>query len=162
MLDRMKERRTLHGVRVTVTNPRPDVTSAHLFAKIQGALALVAEYQPMRLRRLQRDLAEIRVRPQPTHRASFYRESRSCVLDLFFVDTFTEAMIASSIVHEGMHARIQAAGVTGVSMPREERACRRAELRFGIAIPGGEEVAERARWALSLSDEEIAPLWRPG
>ena len=48
--------------------------------------------------------------------------------------------------------------------PREERLCRRAELEFGLSIAEGEVVVERARRALELADEEIAPRvdWREG
>lgn len=38
-------------------------------------------------------------------------------------------------VHEGMHARIQAAGAHVASVADEERACRRAELSFGRWMP---------------------------
>jgi hypothetical protein len=43
------------------------------------------------------------------------------------------------------------------SHAREERLCRRAELEFGLAVPDGGVVVERARQSLALSDREVAP-----
>jgi len=40
---------------------------------------------------------------------------------------------------------------------RQERFCRRAELEFGMLVPNGDRVVERARWTSELSDEEVAP-----
>lgn len=73
----------------------------------------------------------------------------------------TAATVASSIVHEGMHARVHRMGVNPVDRDRakEERLCRRAELEFGRALPVdlGAPVIERALGTLMLADEEVAP-----
>jgi len=68
--------------------------------------------------------------------------------------------IASSIVHEGVHARLRGGGRV---IPRdliawEERLCRKAELGFGLRLPDGAAVVQRARAALAGSDAEVAPL----
>jgi len=157
LLLRLSERRTIAGVLVLVTEPRQDFDTEHLFAKVAGALALVERYKPMRLRRLQKDVERIWVRRHPACRAAFFHASRSCVLDSYFVDTFPVEAIGSSIVHEGVHARVRAAGVRTHAPAKEERLCRRAELRYGLAIPGGESVVARARASLELADDEIAP-----
>jgi hypothetical protein len=69
--------------------------------------------------------------------------------------------VASSIVHEGVHARVEAFGVrrAGRDSAREERLCRRAELAFGQSLPAalGAPVIERARASLGLEDAEVAP-----
>jgi hypothetical protein len=128
-----------------------------------AALGLIAEYQPHRVRRLPRDMDVIWVREHTMCRAAFYGwpDLRACVLDDFFVGTFPEAQIASSIVHEGIHARLRSAGVPWSNCQsaraREERLCREAELSFGLAIPNGEAVAERARLSLLLDDDGVAP-----
>ena len=44
---------------------------------------------------------------------------------------------------------------------RQERFCRRAEIEFGMLVPGGERVVERAQWTSDLSDEEVAPAIDP-
>jgi len=74
----------------------------------------------------------------------------------------TAAPVASSILHEGVHARVEAFGVprSGRDSAREERLCRRAELAFGEALPAalGAPVIERARDSLGLADAEVAPV----
>jgi hypothetical protein len=154
------DRATLRGLPVRVAVDSSE-TTAGLLARLEAVVELVAINQPQRFRRMCEDMAGVSVEPLRTHRAEFRRGSRICVLDTFFVDTFPAELVASSLVHEGMHARIQAAGITGLESPDEERACRRAELRFGLAIPGGEAVVERARAALALDDHDVAPLWKP-
>jgi hypothetical protein len=48
--------------------------------------------------------------------------------------------------------------------PREERLCRKAELEFGLALPDGAVVVERARASLALADQAVAPAvdWAEG
>ena len=71
------------------------------------------------------------------------------------------APVASSILHEGMHARVHAMGVDPVTRDRarEERLCRRVELEFGRALPAelGAPVIERAVASLELDDQGVAP-----
>ena len=71
------------------------------------------------------------------------------------------ATVASSIVHEGIHARVDRMGVSREmrDRAREERLCRRAELEFGQALPAelGLPVIERALGTMALADEEVAP-----
>lgn len=80
------------------------------------------------------------------------------------------APVASSIVHEGVHARVDRF-VHRLGDPsrqrdraREERLCRSAELSFGHSLPPGlgAPVIERALQSLALADEEVAPEvdWR--
>jgi len=72
---------------------------------------------------------------------------------------FTEAQIASSIVHEGMHAHVYALGQSDpAERPDEERMCRQAELEFGRAIPDGEAIVRRALESLALDDNDVAPI----
>ena len=152
--------RVVRGIPVVVTNTRPDIDTEHVFARVAAVLDLVGEYQPWRLRRLRRDLASIDVRRFPC-RAAFFPAERACLLELTFVvnPTFNLAQVASSLVHEGVHARAHAMGVRDFPgrQSKEERLCRRAELDFGRAVPGGEPVVERALATLALSDADVAP-----
>ena len=74
----------------------------------------------------------------------------------------TAATVASSIVHEGIHARVECMGVRreGRDRAREERLCRKAELDFGRALDPalGAPVVERALQSLALSDSDVAPV----
>lgn len=153
------ERRRVHGIDVWVMNDHLHASTEAMFDKVAAALDLVAEVRPWRIGAMQRDFSRIFVRQNTGVRAMFDLE-RSCVLDTYFVAKFAPAQVASSIVHEGVHARLRRGGRT---MPAdliawEERLCRRAELGFGLRVPEGEAVVERARSALALSDADVAPL----
>jgi hypothetical protein len=120
----------------------------------------VESYAPSRMRRLRRDLAGIEVR-RFACRAAFFPESRRALLELTFMvnPAFSIAEIASSLLHEGVHARVYAMGVvrTPTALAKEERLCRRTELWWGQTVPGGQPVVERALASLALPDEAVAP-----
>jgi hypothetical protein len=161
------ETRTVRGIRVAVENTRPDIATEDVLARLDEALALIERHQPWRLAHLRRDLAEIRVVRWPC-RGAYLPAERACITELTFLARrdITAAPVASSIVHEGVHARVHVAGVRaeGRDLAREERLCRRAELAFGLALPPelGAPVVERARESLALADAEVAPAidWR--
>jgi hypothetical protein len=153
------EQRRMHGIEVWVLNDHLHASTEALFAKTADALELIARAQPWRIPMLRRDFARIFIRQNTGCRAIF-DSAGSCVLDTFFVATFAPAQVAASIVHEGVHARLRRGGrvVPPDLIAWEERLCRRAELGFGLRIPDGAAVVERARNALALSDREVAPL----
>lgn len=152
-----------HGVPVVVVNTRPDIATDDVLARLDEALALIAEYQPRRLRHLQRDVSGIRVERFPC-RGAFDPARREIITELTFLARrdITAAPVASSILHEGVHAHVDAFGVrrVGRDAAREERLCRRAELAFGLALPAelGAPVLARARESLGLADAEVAPV----
>jgi hypothetical protein len=94
-------------------------------------------------------------------RAAYLPVLRVCLIELTFLvhPDITAAQVAASIVHEGEHARIEAenGGRAGPTPAETERRCREAEIEFGLAVPGGEAVVARARGALGLADDEVAP-----
>jgi hypothetical protein len=151
----------VHGLPVTILNTRPDIDEHQVVERLTSALDLIAAHAPRRLRRLHRDIAGIVVRRFPC-RGAFIPQTRECLVELTFTvnPRHSLAEIAASIVHEATHARI--AGRCGPlpesQRPREERACRRAELEFGQALPDGAVVVERARAALAMPDRDVAPV----
>jgi hypothetical protein len=162
------ERHVIRGVRVAVANTRPDIESAYVLARLDAALGLIAQYQPVRLRHLLRDVVQISVTAFPC-RGAYLPAQRTILTELSFLARtaeFSAAQIASSIVHESVHARVhRMAERLGLSvaerdMAREERLCRRAELAFGQALPPalGEPVVRRAVESLGLADAEVAPV----
>jgi hypothetical protein len=157
----LAETRSIRGIRVAVVNTRPDIDTERVLRRLDGALELIERYQPWRFRRLRNDFAQILVQRYPC-RAAYDPRSRTCLIELTFLNnpSFSEAQIASSIVHEAMHARLDRMGVRvrEEQKSREERLCRRAEIEFGLAVPNGEPVVERALAALALADEEVAPV----
>ncbi|HCT55667.1 MAG TPA: hypothetical protein DGD08_00490 [Gemmatimonas aurantiaca] len=148
-------------------NSRPDIADADVLARLDEALGLIAQYQPLRFRHLVRDVRGIRVERFPT-RGAFLPAEEVVLTELTFLARrdISAAPVASSILHEGVHARVHAfrSHVLGgrndaESMAREERLCRRAELTFGQSLPPalGAPVIERAAASLALADEEVAP-----
>lgn len=158
------ERRTIRGIPVTLANTRPDIDSGLVFSRLDTALGLIQQYRPGTFAQLTQDFSRIHVVRYPC-RAAFFPDSRTCLVELTFSvnPEFTEAQVAASIVHEGMHAHVHAAGAADpANRPDEERLCRQAELEFGMAIPNGEAVVRRALESLQLDDEGVAPVidWR--
>jgi len=155
----------LHSVRgftVVVDNTRPDIATADVVARLDESLALIERYQPWRLAHLRRDLRQIRVMRYPC-RGAYFAEHRACMVELTFLARrdIGPATVASTIVHEGMHARVHSMGVSDTTRDRsrEERICRRAEFEFGESLPPeiGAPVVERARASLDLADVDVAP-----
>ena len=152
----------LHGVPVTIVNSRPDIDTDVVIARLDEALALIAAHQPWRLRHVQRDVRGIRVE-RFACRGAFLPDERVIITELTFLARrdISAAPVASSLLHEGVHARVHAMGVarSAALLPREERLCRRAELAFGQALPPalGAPVVERALASLTLADGEVAP-----
>jgi len=138
------------------------VSVEDVLARLDEALALIERYQPWRLRHLRRDLNEIRVVRFPC-RGAWIGDEGACVTELTFLARrdISAAPVASSIIHEGMHARVDCMGVSrqGRDRAREERLCRRAELEFGRALPAdlGAPVVQRALESLELADQDVAP-----
>lgn len=152
----------LHGIVVVVENTRDDIRTDSVIERLEEALALIASYQPWRLRHLRHDVRAIHVVRFPC-RGAYLPDERVCITELTFLARrdITAAPVAASIVHEGMHARVEATGVRreGRDRAREERLCRRAELDFGLALPPalGAPVVERAMASLALDDAGVAP-----
>ncbi len=161
---------TIHGIAVQVLNSRPDIATADVVERLTESLTLIGRCQPWRLRHLQRDVRAIRVERYAC-RGAFSPSERVIITELTFLARrdITAAPVASSILHEGVHARVQAmtdalASWTGIhaggrDSAREERLCRRAELAFGQSLPAelGAPVIERALASLQLDDVGVAP-----
>ena len=166
----MPERFTIQGVSVEVLNSRPEIATADVIERLEASLALIGQHQPWRLRHLQRDIRAIRVERYAC-RGAFSPSERVIITELTFLARrdISAAPVASSILHEGVHARVHAmteflARWSGVfpgerDSAREERLCRRGELAFGESLPPelGEPVIERAQASLMLDDVGVAP-----
>lgn len=163
---------TIGGIPVVLNNGRDDIADEVVLGRLAEALDLIATYAPHRFRHLQRDVRSIRVERFPT-RGAYFPAERVILTELTFLARrdITAAPVASSILHEGVHARVHAFRsrvMRGMAetpdMSREERLCRRAELRFGQTLPValGAPVVERAAASLALADNEVAPVvdWR--
>jgi hypothetical protein len=158
-------RRSVRGIDVLLENTRPDISDEDVFARMDEVLGMIERYAPAKLRRLRHDIAGIDVK-RFACRGAFFGETRRVLTELTFIVNrdFSIGEIASSLLHEGVHARVAAAGVfrTQLSLAKEERLCRATELWWGRTIPDGAKVIERASALLTMSDEEVAPQvdWR--
>lgn len=153
---------TVRGIPVVVQNTRPDIATSDVIGRLDEALGLIEAYQPWRLAHFKRDVLRILVVRYPC-RGAYLNGERTVVTELTFLARrdITAAPVASSIAHEGMHARMDRRGAsrTSDSLARQERICRRAELDFGKALPPelGAPVVERALASLALDDQDVAP-----
>jgi hypothetical protein len=152
------------GIPVVVYNTRPDIDTNAVIARLERSLSLIERYVPHHFRHLRRDFAYIIVQ-RFACRGAYFHEQRACLAELTFTvnPDFTDAEVAATILHEAMHARLDALGfpLEMEDRARQERFCRRAEIEFGALVPGGERVIERAQWSSDLSDEEVAPVIDP-
>jgi hypothetical protein len=152
----------VRGFTVGVDNTRPDIETDVVLGRLDEALELIERHQPWRLAHLRRDLAYF-VIVRFACRGAFFPDERACLTELTFLarTDITAAPVASSIVHEGIHARVHAMCAPGIprDIAREERLCRRAELEFGYSLPPqlGEPVIQRALESLQLEDGDVAP-----
>jgi hypothetical protein len=153
----------VRGFTVYVENTRPDIATADVLRRLDEALALIEATQPWRYRHMRRDLSHFIVMRYAC-RGAFFPDERACMTELTFLarTDITAAPVASSILHEGMHARVHAMRLHPASRDpaREERICRKVELAFGLALPPelGAPVVERALASLELDDAEVAPV----
>ncbi len=156
----------VRGFHVTVVNTRPDIATTDTLHRLNEALELIERHVPASFRHMRRDAANILVVRYPT-RGAYLPETRSILTELTFLARrdISAAVVASSIVHEATHARVDSmrrrlgSQATTHADGREERLCRRAELYFGQALPAdlGAPVIERATALLAAKDEELAP-----
>jgi hypothetical protein len=168
LIDSLAESRRLHGIPVSVYRDSSKYDPEAIWAGLGAALDLIAAYKPVWIARLEELGVRIHVQTTPGTRAKLVGGDLA-VLDSYFVSSFLPAQIASSVVHEATHARVRARGIeySTSTIAREERMCRRSELRLGYALlaageQGAEAVIQRAAAALSLADEQVAPAvdWR--
>src|SRR3954463_15619338 len=102
----MMEQHRILGLAVVVENTRPDIATNDVLARLDEALELIERHQPWRMRHLKRDLRQIAIVRFPC-RGAYIPADRTCIAELTFLARrdITAAPVASSIVHEGMHAR---------------------------------------------------------
>ena len=152
----------VRGFPVVVENTRPDIRTADVVERLDEALGLIMSAQPWRLRHLRRDLRCFWI-VRYACRGAYFPDDRACMTELTFLNRrdITAAPVAASIIHEGIHARVDRMGVRrdGRDRAREEWLCRRAELEFGLSLDPslGAPVVERALASLQLSDTDVAP-----
>jgi hypothetical protein len=123
-------------------------------SRVERALLLVKQHSPLHYSRTIRDLECIWIFLLPDGLAEYKHSLRACVLDERFVaDPATSVeRIASAIVHEATHARLERYGI-GYDEDRRARIeaiCFRRELAFAARLPDSsglqQVIAEYLDW----------------
>jgi hypothetical protein len=114
--------------------------------RVEDALRLIKQHSPLHYSRVVHNLKRVWVHLVPHGSGCFDAPLDACELDPRFVlaETTTLAEIASAIVHEATHARLDRWGISydEDKRPRIEAICRRRELNFLRGLPNGEPYRE--------------------
>jgi hypothetical protein len=115
--------------------------------RVEDALQLLKTHSPFHYARVLRSLTRVWVHLVGGFDAHYDRSLNACVLDERFIlrETTTLEEIASTIVHEATHARLERWGIgyTEKERPRIEAICLRRELNFIAKLPHSEALNEQ-------------------
>jgi hypothetical protein len=129
--------------------------------RVEDALQLIKRHDSLHYSRVIHNLKRILVHILPDARACYDRSLKACVLDRRFIllETTTLERIASAIVHEATHAKLEGWGITydnEKERSRIEAVCLRRELNFIARLPHSEplreEIARTLEWCVSDHD----------
>ena len=136
--------------------------------RIEDALRLIKDHHPLHYSRIIHNLDRIWMRLIPSAEAHYDRSLNACVLDERFVllEATTLERVASTIVHEATHARLERWGISYENekkRPRVEAICLRRESNFLTKLPHSEplqeEIASTLEWCAGdhgyFSDESF-------
>jgi hypothetical protein len=122
--------------------------------RVEAALRLIDRCAPLHYRRVKNSLSRIWVTLVPHGAGCYLHSLNACLLDERVVasETTTPEWIASAIVHEATHARLEKRGIRydETVRLRIERICIRRELDFARHLSGidalQEEITQRLDW----------------
>jgi hypothetical protein len=154
----------LHGVRVWYFMPLAE-DARIVTERITRALALIAAHDPRQLELVRRHSAGIIVMDHPMLRGSWESGARLVRLAERFLlsDKATPARIATTVVHEVAHARLEARGFayTPNRRHRIEAICYRAGAAFARRLPEGETLAEEGALLAQSAVASGPERWSP-
>jgi hypothetical protein len=114
--------------------------------RVEEALQLIKRHDMLNYSRITRNLDRIWVHLIPSAGAHYERSLNACVIDERYVlrETTTIERIASTIVHEATHARLEGWGISYVEERRSriEAICLRRELSFLAELTDSESLQE--------------------
>ncbi|MER9939516.1 hypothetical protein [Mesorhizobium sp. M0088] len=133
-------KRTIDGLPVFCNNDHAGKDADRVVA----ALGLIKQFDPVRYRRIIRDLNRIWITTIPGALGRFIKSTATCEIDRRFVldeQTVTE-QIASTIVHEATHARLFRRGIGYEEQlrARVEGICMGREQAFAAKLPDGASI----------------------
>lgn len=140
--------RSIDGLWVGTTESKPHPG----LRRVEDALQLIKLHDPLHYSRVVRHLERVWVRLEHTASACYYHSMRACVLDERYVlqEATTVEEIASTIVHEATHARLERRGIQYVEKQRRriEAVCIRRELNFVAKLPHAKPLQAARAYAL--------------
>ena len=114
--------------------------------RIEAALQLIERFAPLHYGRVKNSLSRIWVTLVPHGAGCYLHSLNACLLDERVVasETTTLEWIASAIVHEATHARLEKRGIRYDESVRHriERVCARRELDFARHLSGVDALLE--------------------
>jgi hypothetical protein len=128
--------------------------------RVEAALRLIERFAPLHYRRVKNSLSRIWVQLVPHGAGCYLHSLNACLLDERVVasETTTLEWIASAIVHEATHARLEKWGIRydeAVRL-RIERICARRELDFARHLSGVDALQEEIMWRLDRNEENAS------
>ena len=120
--------------------------------RIEDALRLIKRHDTLHYSRIIRNLQRVWVDLHPSALAHYNSSLNACVLDERFVlaEATTLQKIASTIVHEATHARLDGWSIDydEANRYRIEAICIRRELNFLTKLPDSEQLQEEIAYTL--------------
>lgn len=112
--------------------------------RVEDALVLIKQHSALHYSRVMRDLARVWVFVLPNGTAQYEHSLNACLLDERYVANSTLERIASTIIHEATHARLDALGITYEEglRSRIETICLRRELAFVTKLHNNAELQD--------------------
>jgi hypothetical protein len=128
--------------------------------RVEDALQLIKRHDPLNYLRVTRNLDRIWVHLIPSAEAHYERTLNACILDERYLlkEEMTLDRIASTIVHEAAHARLERWGIIYEegSRYRIEAICLRRELNYLTKLPDSgplrEEIVRTLEWCTTDRD----------
>jgi hypothetical protein len=122
--------------------------------RVEGALSLIKQHSPLDYARIRRELERIWVHILFTGAGQYKHSLKACVLDERYVadPATTVERIASTIVHEATHARLDRYGIEYKEelRTRIEAICDRRQLAFAVRLPNSAELQQEIAQGLEL------------
>lgn len=128
--------------------------------RIEDALRLIERCAPLHYRRVKNSLSRIWIQLIPYGAGCYLHSLNACLIDerVIASENTTLEWIASAIVHEATHARLEKWGIRYNEAVRHriERICARRELDFARHLSGAVALLEEINWRLERCNEQNA------
>ena len=128
--------------------------------RVEAALRLIDRCAPLHYRRIKNNLSRIWVTLVPHGAGCYLHSLNACLLDERVVtsEKTTPEWIASAIVHEATHARLEKRGIRYEEAVRHriEWICARRELDFARHLSGVDALQEEIMWRLDRNEENTS------